>query len=131
MNCREFESKMSHYFNGADIEQVREIIVKEEWSGLIAKDEQHQALIRHLSECYNCPSSLLQYLETRGQFDYHEYPCFHLAYYSNVSENRCIGRAYELFSIIVSHEPTLEIVIGFCPWCGIELNTSLIPNRES
>ena len=126
MQCRNFEDSMSRYFSDVDAEMYREEMTKERWSRLKSTDAKQRALIEHASNCSDCSHSLWQYLSIRDRVDYHDYPCFHLAYYSVDEEDRCITQHLGLFEIILDKAEDTGIVIGACPWCGIKLNVSVV-----
>ena len=125
MQCREFEDNLSHYFQRYDLKACSDASATDDWSGFGAVDENHQKLLKHVSTCSDCATSLLWYLEIKDTVDYHEYPCLHLAYVCNSEEVRCIDRFHNLFSIIIDKEAGTGIVIGHCPWCGLKLNGGL------
>jgi len=119
MQCRNFEDSMSRYFSDVDADVYREAMTKEKWFSLKSTtDTKQRALIEHLSRCSDCSNCLWQYLSIRDKVDYHEYPCFHLAYYCVDEEERCISQHHGLFSIILDRAEGTGIVIGACPWCN-------------
>ena len=124
MECREFEDNLWRYFNNLDLESCRERLCRGNWSEFIATDDYHRDLLEHISTCDDCTTSLWWYLEIKDSVDYREYPCLHLAYFSGDIEDRCLDYMHGLFSIILNREIRTGIVIGFCPWCGLRLNTS-------
>ncbi len=123
MKCREFENSLSRYFKDVeDFEAYADASATDDWSKFIPVDAFHQSLLRHASTCDDCATSLLWYLDIKDVVDYHEYPCLHLAYFSNSKDDRCIDLKHGLFSIII--DEVTGMVISNCPWCGIRLNTS-------
>lgn len=125
MQCREFEDNLSGYFKDAtNIEAYREASATDDWSAVTPSNNTHQLLLQHASKCSYCADSLLKYLSIKDQVNCQDYPCLHLAYYTNNKDDRCIDFAQGLFSIII--DDVTGIVIGNCPWCGIKLNTSVM-----
>jgi hypothetical protein len=122
MICREFEDKMSQYFFDADIPSYKEAIITSSLDKMVAKNDYHKLLLEHVAHCSDCSNSLWQYLETRGQIDYHKYSCFHIAYFSNSQKDRFIVFDKYNFSISMVGNPNIQCIIGFCPWCGVEIN---------
>ena len=122
--CREFEDNLYRYFSDTDFQSCRDASATGDWSAFVPVDEFHQSLLRHVSACDDCATSLLWYLDIKDVADYREYPCLHFAYFCNDDEDRCIDYLHGLFSVILDKDKRTGIVIGFCPWCGIQLNVS-------
>jgi hypothetical protein len=125
MKCREFEDNLSQYFSNCDFQTRANASATDNWSGFVPADARHEELLEHVSGCSDCANGLLWYLDIEGTVNYQEYPCLHLAYYCNNEEHRCVERIHDIYSIILEKEVGTGIVIGFCPWCGIKLNTAL------
>ena len=115
MKCRDFEDQMSVSYADADAELYRDAMRRDEWDGL-PKTKAN----RHAAVCSDCAGSLWQFFEIRGRVDYHAHPCFHLAYYSSPVADRCIDLTLGWYSINLDQSGTVGIVIGYCPWCGVD-----------
>lgn len=76
---------MLERFGNANPDWIRDIVVRERWNDLPSS-----SLREHLSGCSDCPQSLLQFLRTRGSINYNLHPCFHVAYYSAATRERCL-----------------------------------------
>jgi hypothetical protein len=124
MTCREFEDTMDGVFGIADEAQIRQAITCDDWQLLPPSTYSD-----HLAVCSDCAQSLLQFFRIRNAVDYHSFPCFHLAYYSADVPERCIEKTLGLFSIITNREKGEGVVIGRCPWCGIELPVGVNPEQ--
>ena len=124
MECREFEDNLWRYFSNYDFESCRRH--SDDWSEFLPVDEFHRSLLSHLATCDDCVSSLLWYLDMKDTVDYREFPCLHLAYFCKDGEDQCLDYMHGLFSVLLDRETRSGIVIGFCPWCGIKLNTSAV-----
>jgi hypothetical protein len=120
MTCREFEDAMEDHFRAVDANQMSDVIVRDEWQKL-----PQSPLRDHLASCSDCSHSLFQFLQIRGSLDYRSQPCFHVAYHSADVRERCLGKDFGIYHIITDREKRQGIVIGFCPWCGVALPTSL------
>lgn len=116
MTCREFEDAMDRVFGILDEASVRRAITLDDWHQLPTSEYSE-----HLATCSDCAQSLLQFFRIRNLVNYHAFPCFHMAYYSADIPERCIGTNLGLFSIITNRERREGVVIGNCPWCGIDL----------
>ena len=118
MTCTEFEGAMRSQFGSVDREEWRLRITSENWEGLPTSGH-----IAHLIECSDCQNSLWQFLDVRDFLKHESHPCFHVAYYSAETPEGCLDLNSGLYSIITDREKRRGIVIGFCPWCGINLPT--------
>ncbi len=138
----EFEDSMSKYFSKVDPKKYK-LYLKDQVSKrdsdleynphekiqyyITSVNNYHSLLVEHAIECSDCLDNLLKYFEIREKVNYHDYPCFHLAYYTNC-DNPCIENDNGFFSIItLKNEDGKSLEgygIGFCPWCGIKLPTS-------
>ena len=110
---------MVDHFGAADADQMRDLIVKDQWHLLppsVVRD--------HLVSCNDCPQSLWQFLQVRGSLDYRSQPCFHVAYYSADVPERCLDEELGMYAIVTERTKREGIVIGFCPWCGVVLPTT-------
>ena len=65
MTCRQFEDSMETVFASVDRDAFRAQLINERWDEIPASDES-----AHLHLCGDCVTSLLQFLEIRGQVDY-------------------------------------------------------------
>jgi hypothetical protein len=119
MTCREFEDAMEDHFGSVDANQMRDLIVKDQWHMMPPS-----AVRDHLASCSDCPQSLLQFLQARGSLDYRSQPCFHVAYYSASVPERCLDKELGMYAIITERTKREGIVIGFSPWCGVVLPTT-------
>jgi hypothetical protein len=111
---------METVFASADRDALRAQLINERWDEIQASGESE-----HLSRCSDCVQSLLQFLEIRGRVDYRSQPCFHVAYYSADVSDQCLDRQFGLYSVWMNSDKRKSVVIGFCPWCGKPLSTSL------
>ncbi len=109
-------------FGSVDSDQWRIILISEKWDEL-----PRTSFSAHLSECSDCVQSLLQFLQTNPSIDYAIHPCFHVAYYSADSQDRCLDLSLGMYFIVTDRETRAGIVIGFCPWCGVALPIGLGP----
>lgn len=117
MTCREFEDAMSEEFGSVDKTHWQSVIVRGAWDEI----SHHSTYTDHLVSCDGCVTSLYQFLDVRQWIEYRSQPCFHVAYYSGEVPERCLERHLGLYSIITDRESQTGIVIGFCPWCGVNL----------
>jgi len=105
-------------FADADADYWRDSIVKGNWGPLPASPS-----FDHLKDCDNCQTSLWQFFDIRGRVNYTTEPCFHVAYHSADVPNRCLDKGLGLYSVATMDKTGHEVVIAFCPWCGIGLPT--------
>lgn len=126
MKCREFEDNLERYFKECEFQKCANATATDDWSHFSPSNEYHELILKHVASCDDCKTSLLWYLDIKDSVDYRKFPCLHVAYFSNHAEDRCLDYFHGLFSVILDREKRSGIVIGFCPWCGIELNTSAI-----
>lgn len=84
------------------------------------------ALVRHLGECSDCSNDVLWLVEIRDELDAASYPCLHIAYGASSAANHLIHQQHGVYVIRTGGDA--GIVIGFCPWCGLELNVAALPN---
>ena len=117
MTCRQFEDQMEMLFAHADKDQIRRLLIDEQWDEVPSS--------AHLRECSDCVQSALQFLEVRGSLDYRAQPCFHVAYYSADVPDRFLDRHLGLYSVWTNRDKGQSVVIGFCPMCGVKLPTSV------
>ncbi len=117
MTCRQFEATMESAFALADRDQLRTQLINEHWDEIPSSD--------HLRDCSDCVQSLLQFLQIRDSVDYRSQPCLHVSYYSAEVPDRCLDRHLGMYSICTDRNRQEFVVIGFCPWCGISLPTSV------
>ena len=103
-----------------DAEEWKRRLTREDWYNLPRSEP-----ITHLIGCSDCQDSLFQFLEVRHFLEYESHPCFHVAYYSTSTPERCLELHLGLYSIITDREKREGIVIGFCPWCGAKLPTGI------
>jgi hypothetical protein len=103
-----------------DREEWKRRITREDWDGLPPSEP-----IAHLTGCNNCQTSLFQFLEVRHFREWRSHPCFHVAYYSADVPERCLDAHLGLYTVHTDREKGHGVVIGFCPWCGIELPRSV------
>jgi hypothetical protein len=122
MTCREFEDGMRTQFGSVDRDEWKNRITRERWAGLRPSEN-----IAHLIGCSDCQTSLFQFLDVRDFLKYESHPCFHTAYYSADTPDRCLDKDAGVYAIITKCEKREGIVIALCPWCGIELPTRITP----
>jgi hypothetical protein len=124
MNCRQFEGAMRSEFGSVDRDEWKLRITREDWGGIPPSEQ-----IAHLVGCSDCQTSLYQFLDVRNFLAYESHPCFHVAYYSADTPERCLEiDRFGLYSI--NTEKGDRIVIGFCPWCGVTLPTAIRPSAK-
>lgn len=116
MTCREFENAMHAEFGSVDRDEWRRRITREDWAGLPSSD-----YTAHLVACFDCQTSLFQFLDAPNLPDYRSYPCFHVCYFSSDVPGRCLWLDGGLYVIPFHRDKKEGVVIGFCPWCGIKL----------
>ena len=133
MDCERFEEQMSRHFAVTDAEVIKAALYgagRTPAALYAACGEHSQEMIRHLEACDDCQCCVLQYIEIRELVNYHDYPCFHLAYYATSPAHRCIEHdGCELFLIPILGSSD-SVCIGFCPWCGREYPTSFNDRDE-
>ena len=120
MTCRQFEDGMDSAFTSVEREQLRSLLVSEDWDQLPPSE-----FSNHLATCSDCVCSLLQYFQARHRMDYHSHPCFHVAFYSAEVREKCLENIHGMYSIITDRGTHEGIVIGYSPWCGISLPTGV------
>jgi hypothetical protein len=111
---------MSSEFGLVNQEEWKSRITRENWEGLASSEH-----VAHLSGCSDCQTSLFQFLDVRDFLEYGSHPCFHVAFYSADIPERCLDANRGLYSIVTDREKRQGVVIGFCPWCGLELPTGV------
>jgi hypothetical protein len=116
MTCRQFEDAMRSEFGSVDREEWKHRITRDNWEGLTLSEH-----VTHLTTCRDCQTSLFQFLDVRHFLEYSSHSCFHVAYYSADIPERCLDADGPVYAIITDRDKRTSIVIGFCPWCGIEL----------
>ena len=124
MNCRQFEDAMRSEFGSADREEWKIRITRENWDGIPPSEH-----MTHLVGCVDCQTSLYQFLDVRDFLAYESHPCFHVAYYSADTSDRCL-KADRSGVYLTYTENGGGIVIGFCPWCGVVLPTAILPHLD-
>src|ERR1700680_4883063 len=95
MTCREFEDAMEDHFGAVDANQMRDVIVRDEWHVLPPSPFRD-----HLASCSDFPHGLFHFLHIRGSLDYRSQPCFHVAYHSADVPERCLNRSLGMYAII-------------------------------
>jgi hypothetical protein len=66
----------------------------------------------------------------REFLEFESHPCFHVAYHSADTSDRCLNLdTFGLYSITTDRDEKCSIVIGFCPWCGVSLPTGITPRQ--
>jgi len=115
---------MRSQFGSVDREEWKSRITRENWDGLSPSEH-----IAHLINCDDCQTSLFQFLDVRDFLEYESHPCFHVAYYSADTPDRCLDVDQRIYTIITDREKERGIVIGFCPWCGVGLPTAIAPRQ--
>lgn len=85
-----------------------------------------QELARHLRDCSDCSNDVLWYAAIREELDVNAYPCIHIAYACSRAANQVIDEQHGMYAIRTDAARGEGIVIGFCPWCGLELNVSAL-----
>jgi hypothetical protein len=109
---------MRSQFGFVDRKEWRHRITCENWEDLPTSEH-----IAHLIGCDDCRTSLWQFLDVRDFVKHESYPCFHVAYYSADTPDRCLSVVLGEYAIVIDSDEERGIVIGFCPWCGINLPT--------
>ncbi len=127
MNCLTSSVEIPRYFTSVSDAAVRQAVSDGDYSGI--PDIPGDA-VDHLVECVDCSNDLLWFIGIRQEIDVTTYPCLHLAFACSSRGNGVIERQHGMFAIRVDVKTGRSIVIGFCPWCGLRLNTAAeIPPR--
>lgn len=126
--CRAHHADLIRVFMGLDAAACRNAIVREDFSAIAA--DIPGSLLRHLETCGDCTNDVLWLLEIRDEIDVTAFPCLHLAYACSSRAGHALERHLGLFSLKVPETKGHAIVIGYCPWCGIELDVSGWPRNE-
>jgi hypothetical protein len=105
---------------------LRDAVAGDWCTGVPVEDE----LLRHLSVCSDCSNDVLWYVDIRKDVDVTAYPCLHIAYASNPAANRIVDQHHGVYAIRTDVSGNTGIVIGFCPWCALELNVSATAERR-
>jgi hypothetical protein len=122
MICRKLHRRLIAEFIKLDATACRNAVVNQDLSSLA--DKISLQLREHLELCPDCPNDILWLMEIRDEIDVLSFPCIHLAYGSSNCVGSIIEREHGLFAIATKLPDPQAIVIGYCPWCGIELNVS-------
>lgn len=120
--CRAFSTRIPASFAKLTDDAVRHAVAGD-WYTELPVDEE---LLRHLSVCSDCSNDVLWYLAIRQEVDVTTFPCVHIAYATSAAANRVIDEHHGVYAIrtgVTGH----GIVIGFCPWCALELNVAAVP----
>jgi hypothetical protein len=78
----------------------------------------------HLANCSDCCLDVCWFVEIRQEISVEQYPCVHIAYASTAHANHMIHQSNNVFVLTTNRKRAEGIVIGYCPWCGLALNTS-------
>ena len=127
--CRSHHADLIRVFLGLDADACRDAIVREDFSAIAG--DIPVPLLRHLETCGDCRNDVLWLIEIRDELDVTAFPCIHLAYGCSSGAGHLLEHHLQLFSLKVPTTNEASIVIGYCPWCGIELNVSALPRRST
>jgi hypothetical protein len=123
--CRSFSSRIPTAFAMLPDDTLRDAVAGDWCTGVPVEDE----LLRHLSVCSDCSNDVLWYVAIRKDVDVTAYPCLHIAYASSPAANRVVDEHHGVYAIRTDVGENTGIVIGFCPWCALELNVSASPQN--
>ena len=111
--CQTYSARIPAAFAGISAGQARAAVP--DWSPAPAGLDAD--LVQHLRGCSDCSNDVLWFFDIRDEVDVGTYPCLHLAYGAGSAANGVVQRQNNLYLIG-------GIVIGYCPWCALELNVS-------
>ena len=120
--CRAHHAHLIRVFLGLDAAVCRDAIVREDFSAVAA--DIPGPLLRHLETCGDCRNDVLWLIEIRDELDVTAFPCLHLAYGCSSRAGHALELRLGFFAVRIPDQKGHAIVIGYCPWCGIELNVS-------
>lgn len=98
MTCREFESALRANFGSVDRDEWQRRITREHWDDL--PPSEHTV---HLAACSDCQTSLFQFIDVRDFLEFESHPCFHVAYYSADTPDRCLDLHEGDYTIPIGH----------------------------
>jgi len=123
MICEEVSALIPIHFAKADNRLAKDAIARDDLS---AFPDIPAAVRQHLEQCSDCLCDVDWYVDVRDEVDVARYPCIHLAYAASSKTGHVIEKHHGMFSIKMDAPDGAGIVIGFCPWCGKELNVSAV-----
>ena len=118
MRENKFSKLISALFASADPDEIKRNIA-----------QSNMAYFNSIARFENVPENsdfwddLYWFAEAQQEFLSGDYPCIHMAYACSPAGGPSIAKQHNLYSIL-HPTPTTTIVIGNCPWCGIELNNA-------
>ena len=119
--CKELARSIPSLFRGVDSSTIMRAI---ETDDLYLLSEIPDDVRRQFENCRAAVDDLYWYAEIKSIVDVEDYPCIHLAHACSEVGRKIISRHLGLFSIRFDANGDDGIVIGNCPWCGIQLNIS-------
>lgn len=101
-------------------EEIKEAIVSEDFSALLKLPSSVQRLIESHPDIW---IDIWWYTSIRRYLNVNDFPRMHIAYAASAEANHSIVEEHGVFSILTGNKRAEGLVISFCPWCGIALNT--------
>lgn len=101
-------------------EEIKDAIVSENFSVLLKLPTEIRRLI---ASHPNIWIDIWWYISIRKNLHVDDFPCVHIAYATSAEANRSIVEEHGVFSILTGNKRSEGLVIAFCPWCAISLNT--------
>lgn len=126
--CRSYSYQIPAALSGVPSAVLRAAVATD-WSPAPAALD--PALLRHLTHCCDCSNDVLWYSAIRDEADVNAYPCLHLTYAASRFANHVIAEQHGVYIIRTDDAGHQGIVIGFCPWCGLQLNVSILPAQNA
>ena len=123
-SCREFHSELVQTFLDADLRVCRDAIARDDFDAVQAP--MSPRLKAHLAGCSDCQNDVLWLLEIRDEVDVGAFPCIHVAYACSSRANHRLRQQHGMFVLMTEGKSGDGIVIGYCPWCALEVNTSVV-----
>lgn len=120
--CTGFQRQLVKAFLGLDPQGCRDAVLRGDFAEFDA--QLPRGLRQHVESCSDCSNDVLWLLQIRDELDVESFPCLHLAYGCSRHAGHVLKLQHDMFSIVIDRDRDHRIVIGYCPWCGIELNVS-------
>ena len=118
--CRSHQALLVQAFLGLDEASRRAAVAEEDFSAIAGHIP--GPLLRHLETCSDCRNDVLWLVDIRDEVDVTSFPCLHLASGCSSRAGHALEFHLGVFAIRVPATKAHAIVVGYCPWCGIELN---------
>ncbi|WP_132665607.1 hypothetical protein [Rhizobium sp. PP-CC-3G-465] len=101
-------------------EEIKDAIVSENFSSRLNLPTKIGRLIAIYPNIW---TDIGWYISIRKSLHVDNFPCVHIAYATSAKANRSIVEEHGVFSILTGNKRSEKLVIAFCPWCAIGLNT--------